>query len=312
MFGKSKPTPRVEAAIGRSVNYEVSLADLAMRSQKRAWFVAASAVLLSLLLAAGYLLMLPLKERLPFIVMADAYTGTATVAPLVSDLSRSPVTANEAINKANIANYIVARESYDYDILTQRDWSLVWLMSSKEVGEAYDQGLSPSAPDSPIKLYGKARAIRVNIISLTPNQEGWFDKQGAATVRFQRVLVDKANGSPTVLDTRVATIIYTYNEKLALTDQQRISNPLGFQVINYRVVSEMGALPVQPPDATSSAMPASREASAAPAAEATPPSGVVVPPPPGSVPVTSPATSSSTTQPAGAAPTGNATGANTR
>jgi type IV secretion system protein VirB8 len=293
MFGKSNPTPRVEAAISRSVNYEVSLADLALRSQKRAWFVAGSAMLMSLLLACGYLLMLPLKERLPFIVMADAYTGTATVAPLVADLSRSPLTANEAINKANIANYIVARESYDYDILTTRDWSLVWLMSTKEVGSAYDQALSPSSPASPIKQYGKARAIRINIISLTPNQEGWFDKQGSATVRFQRVLVDKANGSPTVLDTRVATIIYTYNEDLPLTDQQRISNPLGFQVVDYRVVSEMGSLPVQPPDAAPAAMPAAAGATG-PGGEDVAPAEVVVPPPPGSVP----ATSSTPTSPA--------------
>lgn len=312
MFGKSKPSAQVDAAIGRSVNYEVSLADLAMRSQKRAWFVAASAVLMSLLLAAGYLLMLPLKERLPFVVMADAYTGTAMVAPLVADLSRSPVTANAAINKANIANYVVARESYDYDILTMRDWSLVWLMSSKEVGEAYDQGLSPSAPDSPITLYGKARAIRINIISLTPNQEGWFDKQGSATVRFQRVLVDKANGSPTVLDTRVATIIYTYNEDLPLTDQQRMSNPLGFQVVDYRVVSEMGSLPVQPPGAANAAAPPAATAPAPSTDGVGPPPGAEVPPLPrvGSAPAS---TSSSAAAPTStAASTGNPTGATNR
>lgn len=308
MFGKSNSTPRVEAAIGGSVNYEVSLADLALRSQKRAWFVAGSAMLMSLLLVAGYLLMLPLKERLPFIVMADAYTGTATVAPLVSDLSRSPVTANAAINKANIANYIVARESYDYDILTMRDWSLVWLMSTKEVGSAYDQGLSPSSPDSPIKQYGKARAIRINIISLTPNQEGWFDKQGSATVRFQRVLVDKANGSPTVLDTRVATVIYTYNEELPLTDQQRISNPLGFQVVDYRVVSEMAALPVQPPQSATAGMPVTTNASAPTVVQSAGPAEIVVPPPPGA----SPPSPSPVAQAPGSAASANANGANDR
>lgn len=249
MFGKSKATPQIAAAVANSVNYEVTIADLARRSEKRAWFVACSAVLMSLLLAAACMLMLPLKERTPFLVLADPYTGTATVAPLVSDLSQSPVTANAAINKANIANYVVSRESYDYNILTQRDWRLVWTMSTKAEGQAYDDLLSPGNPESPIKLYGKFRAIRINIISLTSNQEGWFDKQGSATVRFQRVLVDKNNGTPSILDTRVATIIYTYNEALSLTDEQRFSNPLGFQVTDYRVVSEMGSLPVQPPAA---------------------------------------------------------------
>lgn len=246
MPGKNRNSPNIDAAVHRSVNYEITLADLASRSQKRAWFVAGSAVLMSLLLAAGYLVLLPLKERTPFIVLADPFTGTATVAPLVSDLSRSPVTANAAINKANIANYIMSRESYDYDILNHRDWQLVWTMSTKEVGSAYDRALSTGNPASPIKLYGKHRAIRINIISLVPNQEGWFDRKGAATVRFQRVLVEKSSGLPTVLDTRVATVLYTYNEALSLSSAQRFSNPLGFQVTDYRVVTEMTSLPVQP------------------------------------------------------------------
>lgn len=251
MFGRKKSSSQIDTAVDKSVNYEVTIADLAMRSQKRAWFVAGSATLLALLLAAGYLLMLPLKEKTPFLVMADPYTGTTAVAPLVSDLSKSPVTANAAINKANIANYVIARESYDFDILNHRDWGTVWTMSTPGVGAAYDKLLNRNNPESPIRLYGKTRAVRVNILSLTPNQEGWFGEEGSATVRFQRVVVDKASGTPSVLDTKVATIIYTYNEALPLNDEQRFSNPLGFQVIDYRVVTEMASLPVQPPNASS-------------------------------------------------------------
>lgn len=313
MFGRSKATPQIDAAVATSVNYEVTIADLAQRSQKRAWFVAASAVLMSFLLALGYLLMLPLKERTPFIVLADPYTGTATVAPLVSDLSQSPVTANAAINKANIANYVIARESYDYNILTQRDWRLVWTMSTKEEGEAYDNLLSPVNPESPIKLYGKFRAIRINIISLTPNQEGWFDKQGSATVRFQRVLVDKNNGTPSILDTRVATIVYTYNEALSLTDEQRFSNPLGFQVTDYRVVSEMGSLPVQPPNAApvsgAAQVPGAMPGTAVPSAPGTG-QGVAPATPAAAAPGAAPQLSAP--QQNAAAPAGNANGANNR
>ena len=314
MPGRKKSSSQIDAAVGASVNYEVTIADLAMRSQKRAWFVAGSAILMALLLALGYLLMLPLKERTPFLVLADPYTGTAAVAPLVSDLSNSPVTANAAINKANIANYVIARESYDYNILTQRDWGLVWTMSTKQEGEAYDHLLSPGNPASPIKLYGKTRAIRVNIISLTPNREGWFDKEGSATVRFQRVLVNKANGVPTVLDTRVATIIYTYNEALSLTDEQRFSNPLGFQVTDYRVVTELVSLPSQPPSAMAEqpvpgALPAPAAASGAGVLSA--PGGVGQDASPAAAPGVVPQQPSSPQQNV-AAPAGYANGANTR
>lgn len=319
MLGRKKSSPQIDATIGKSVNYEVTIADLAMRSQKRAWFVAGSAVFMALLLALGYLLMLPLKEKTPFLVLADPYTGTAAVAPLVSDLSSSPVTANAAINKANIANYVIARESYDYNILTQRDWGLVWTMSTKEEGAAYDNLLSPSNPDSPIKLYGKNRAIRVNIISLTPNREGWFDEEGSATVRFQRVQLDRTSGSQSVLDTRVATIIYTYNEALSLTDEQRFSNPLGFQVTDYRVVTELVSLPPPPPGATAG----QTTQSGLPAPAAAPGTGVLPAPgdaagqgaaptaQPAAVPGTAPQPPSAPQQNT-AAPAGNANGANNR
>ena len=52
MLGRKKSSSQIDAAVGASVNYEVTIADLAMRSQKRAWFVAGSAILMAVLLAS--------------------------------------------------------------------------------------------------------------------------------------------------------------------------------------------------------------------------------------------------------------------
>lgn len=246
MFGRTKSSPQIDKALSQSINYEVSLADLARRSERRAWFVAGSATVLAALLAAGYLIMLPLKERTPFLVMADAYTGTAKVARLTSGLSGSSITGNQAINRSNIAHYITSRESYDYDLLNARDWRVVYTMSSEAVSAVYRAGYAANNRESPIALYGKSNAIRVNIISITPSTEGWFGKEGGATVRFQRVLVNKTNGSTRILDTRTAALQYTYNEDLPLSEEQRFDNPLGFQVTSYRVERELISLPVEP------------------------------------------------------------------
>jgi type IV secretion system protein VirB8 len=48
------------------------------RSESRAWLVASAAMLLSLVLAAGYFYMLPLKEKVPYLVMADDYVLQST------------------------------------------------------------------------------------------------------------------------------------------------------------------------------------------------------------------------------------------
>ena len=72
MFRKKEPTQQIEKAVARSVNFELTIADIARQSERRAWFVAFGAILLSLILAAGYFYMLPLKEKVPYLVMADA------------------------------------------------------------------------------------------------------------------------------------------------------------------------------------------------------------------------------------------------
>ncbi len=53
--------------------------------------------------------MLPLKEKVPFMVMADPYTGTATVARLNDDFTHRRITTSEAINRSNVYNYVTAR-----------------------------------------------------------------------------------------------------------------------------------------------------------------------------------------------------------
>jgi len=107
-----KASPRkVEESVARAVNYELTIADIARRSERRAWRVAFSAIGMSLILAGGYFYMLPLKQKVPFLVMADAYTGTSTVARLTEDLTHRRISTSEAINRSNVAHFVMARES---------------------------------------------------------------------------------------------------------------------------------------------------------------------------------------------------------
>jgi len=110
MFRKIDTTPKVEGAVAKAVNYEVTIADIARRSERRAWAVAFTAIAMSLILAGGYFYMLPLKEKVPFLVMADAYTGNAAVARLDESFRNRWVTTSEAINRSNVAHYVTMRE----------------------------------------------------------------------------------------------------------------------------------------------------------------------------------------------------------
>ncbi|KRG62417.1 virB8 family protein [Stenotrophomonas maltophilia] len=237
MFRKKDPgnSPKVEQSVAKAVSYEITVADMARRSERRAWWVATGSLLMSLALAGGYYYMLPLKEKVPFLVMADAYTGTATVARLRGTFQGETITTNEAINRSNVAQYVLARESYDSAVMGLRDWELVFVMSNGPVSQSMRQRYAGNNPQNPFVMYGREKAIRVKILSITPLGAEPNGSFRGASVRIQRSLLDKRTGASTYLDNQLVTMRFEYNQNLALSEQDRILNPLAFQVTEYRV-----------------------------------------------------------------------------
>src|SRR5688572_3437892 len=242
-FTSKAATPAIDGALSRSVNFEVTVADIARRSERRAWFVASTATLMSLILAGGYFHMLPLKEKVPYLVMADAYTGTSTVARLTEDFTNQRIATSEAINRSNVAHFVLARESYDVAMMNLRDWTTVYTMSSAEVAAGYSNLHSNNNPESPYKLYGKGRAIRVKILSIVFISGSANAAPKGATVRLQRSLFDKVTGSSRSMDSKIATLEFSYKANLKMDEEDRIENPLGFQVTSYRVDNDYAASP---------------------------------------------------------------------
>jgi type IV secretion system protein VirB8 len=243
MFNKKSATRKVGEAVAKSVNYELTIADLAKRSERRAWWVAFAAIIMALILAGGYFYMLPLKEKVPYLIMADAYTGTSTVTHLTDDALNRRITTSEAINRSNIAHFLLARESYDAAMINLRDWATVLTMSSPDVAAAYRGLYSPSNAASPYKIHGQDKAIRVKILSIVLIGGGPNAIPRGATVRFQRSLYDKQTGTSRPMDNKIATLEFVYKPNLRMDEQYRIENPLGFQVINYRVDNDYATAP---------------------------------------------------------------------
>ncbi|WP_145481713.1 virB8 family protein [Stenotrophomonas rhizophila] len=281
-------SPKVDQAIAKAVSYELTVADLARRSERRAWWVAGSSLVMSLALAGGYYYMLPLKEKVPFLVMADAYTGTATVARLTGSFEGQAITASDAINRSNVAQYVMARESYDFAVMGLRDWQLVHVMSSRPVSDAIRARYANNNPQSPITLYGKDRAIRIKILSITPLEAQPNGGFRGASVRIQRSIYDKVKASTNYLDNQLVTLRFRYDNNLALNEQERILNPLGMEVFEYRVDNDYArgvpgpddaALQQQAEQSQQAAWEASQAAAAAPAID--PVTGQPVAAPPG-------------------------------
>lgn len=242
MLGKKTSSDKIDASVARSVNFEVTVADLARRSERRAWWIAGAAIAMSLILAGGYFYMLPLKQKVPYLIMADAYTGTSTVASLAASPGLQRITTSQAINRSNVAHYVLARESYDLALMRLQDWAIVLTMSAPGVATSYRSQFSSTNPDNPQKLYGNDKAIRIKILSIVLLGPEGRTPTGA-TVRFQRSLYNKLDGNTQPLDNKIATMTFTYKPDLKMAEQYRIDNPLGFQVTDYRVDNDFDATP---------------------------------------------------------------------
>jgi type IV secretion system protein VirB8 len=277
---KKKASPDIDRAVAQGVSFELTLAERARKSERRAWMVAWSAILMSLILAGGYFLFLPLKEKVPYLVMADPYTGTASVARLSGNFQDRDVTTEEAINKSNVAQFVLSRESYDSGLIGQRNWRTTLSMAGPAVSPAYIGLHSESNPERPFRLYGGSKSVRARILSIVLIGGGAGTRPTGATVRFQRSLYDKGTGRVQPMDSRIATMEFTYNPELRLSEEDRLLNPLGFRVVNYRVDDDFAAASVPdrefpaptaaPPPAPPVAAPAADPATAIDGAAAVP------------------------------------------
>lgn len=243
---KKSNNDSIQKTVKRSLDFETTLVDIRKKSEKRAWVVAGVSVFSSLCLLGGLFYILPLKEKEPYLVMADVYTGQATVAKLTGDWKNMDITRNEAVNKSNISHFIIARESFDSQIIYDNDWATVYSMSVPSVSDSYRNLMNKSNPNSPFNLYGSAQAIRVKILSIVLNNSGQAEgRNPSATVRFQRFLLNKNSGVSQFIDSNVATLTYTYKGNLKMDEKYRLKNPLGFQVLSYRVDPDASESPVQ-------------------------------------------------------------------
>ncbi|KIQ24658.1 virB8 family protein [Xanthomonas campestris] len=258
---------QVGAAVQKAVNYEVSIADLARRSEKRAWIVATLSMLVTVMTAGGYYYMLPLKEKVPYLVMADAYSGTSTIAKLEANFGGRTISTSEALARSNIARFIISRESYDASTISDRDWNTVVAMAATSVLAEYRALHAANNVARPFNTYGRNRAIRVSILSITLIG-GKGKPFTGATVRFQRNLYDKSSTMSTLLDNKIATMEFVYQDNLQMSDELRVENPLGFRVTDYRVDSDYSALPAVPASGAQVSAPTAPVAPGLPATQA--------------------------------------------
>jgi type IV secretion system protein VirB8 len=212
----------------KALDWETSRTEQIEKSERTAWMVAKVASVIAILAMAALVLLLPLKESIPYLVRVDKNTGHTDV---VTILDSKNVSIDEVTDKYWLAKFVRARESWEW-YTAQEDYDNVRLLSSADVGKEYAKLFEgPNALD---KQYGQGTVVAVEICSVVPHGNG------QASVRFQKKLKRRDSGDTGAqVTTWVATVGYEYKKISKMSENDRLKNPLGFQAMSYRVDPEM-------------------------------------------------------------------------
>jgi len=207
----------------------------ARRARNAAWIVAGAAALVAVAEAFALAGLMPLKSTSLVPVLVDRQTGFVEV--LNKDGAQT-LRADTALTRSMLAQYVAAREGFDITTLSN-DYHRVMLWSAGRTRADYAEMMPAQNPQSPLRLYPRSAQVAVKIESVSDLGPR------TALVRFTTVRMDDAP-STSAASYYAAVITYQFTDEPLRADD-RLVNPLGFQVTRYERSDEAAPSPQKPP-----------------------------------------------------------------
>lgn len=215
----------------RSESWAVDRIDGEARRRRLAWRIAALASAVALLEALALAMLAPLKRVETVTLLVDRQTGYVTT---VDPTKPRQLRGDDALTDAFLAQYVTAREGFDRATVAA-DYRRVALWSSGPARSSYFALMPATNPSSPLRLYstGTVNIVTIKSVSrLSP---------GNALVRFDTQVQDRS-GTLSQPSAWIAVVRYRFvNVRMRMED--RLVNPLGFQVTSYRRSAEAPPAP---------------------------------------------------------------------
>ena len=203
-------------------------------SRRVAWIVAAVLGAIALFEAIALIALMPLKTVVPYTLLVDKQTGYVEE---LKPLERKTITPDSALVRSFLVQYVIARESFDVDSLKD-SYRKVALWSADAARSRYVAATQASNPESALATLPRRAIVEVklrSVSSLGPQ---------TSLVRFSTIRTDPGAQAGVPQDW-AAVIKYKFSGA-SMTAEDRMINPLGFQVTRYRRDAETlpGASPV--------------------------------------------------------------------
>jgi type IV secretion system protein VirB8 len=204
-----------------------------LRQQRNNWArIAVGCVAIALFSLVSLIVILPLQETVPYVIMVDKTTGEAEKIVQVRPVS---LEQQDAVLQAELVSYVVDRETYQAADNRVRIPD-VMERSSDQAAETLAEIWTSSSANYPPTVYGTDVTVRVVVksISLTPaSRRGGLE---LARVRVSKIREEK--GKQTAQRFYVATVGYQFIPQENAKLETVWKNPLGFTVKSYRIDAE--------------------------------------------------------------------------
>lgn len=199
-----------------------------LQNQRNKWAqVAVASLAVATICILSLIVILPLKEVQPFVVMVDKTTGQAE---RIVQVEPAKLTEQDAVLQAALASYATDRETYDVAD-NERRILFVLERSTDQAAESLISIWSPKSKYYPPELYGEETRLTMEVksISLLP---------GSNLARVRMIKTREEKGGAKVERGFVATIGYTFEPARERSLKSIWKNPLGFSVKTYRIDAE--------------------------------------------------------------------------
>jgi len=210
-----------EQYIAEARSYDYNRMVVSRRISRVCIVISVICIIITLASVLAVAMLAPLKTVEPFVIRVDNATG---IVDVTSALKETPNDYDEAITRYFAAQYVRARENFQRSE-AENNFRTVSLMSRTAEQTRYARWIGASNPQSPQILYRNAVAT-ISIKSIS------FIGKNVAQVRYFKTVRDNGNNTETISHW-VATLTFEY-VNADISTQDRLINPLGFLVSDYR------------------------------------------------------------------------------
>lgn len=229
MFKKQKTKLDFGDLRETELTWESSRIDLIQKSERKAWNVCKLLSLVIVCLILSLVFLMPLKTVEPFVIQTDKTTGMSEILHIANTRD---IPVSEVMNKYWISQYVLARETYDYQTINN-DYLKVRELSLAKVFEPYATQFDPHNPEALDTVLKDDYRILTKLISVVINDKN------VATVRFNKQTINNNSNAIEETKTWTATLGFNYYPKFDVPEEKRLINPFGFKITSYRVDEEL-------------------------------------------------------------------------